>query len=233
MKSIIILITLFCSLFLIGQETVLPMKGKYIFYEFKEKTENTKRPILEYLSQTGKGNALNINCGPRYREFSKISYGILKTDVSSVMVSNPLLDEKGEAGIIPGMFLIVLSPKSNLLDNSGLGVLLNLKKKKLISQGISADIVLKVHSDKEYSLIITNFKYNTTYMKGTLSAESGTEVINVEELMTVINDKENKYRKTEIETAQKYIDFIDNLANGVAKIFHEELTRLYEIDELY
>jgi hypothetical protein len=240
MKSIIILITLFCSLFLIGQETVLPMKGKYIFYEFKEKTENTKRPILEYFAYPGKGMQLLTNCMPKYNEFysyswkSNIFLNSLKSDFAGVLVSNCVLTETGEFGPLgPGYMQIILSPNSNFLDNSGLGVLLNMKKKKITSHHIKADIILKVHSDNEYSLIITNFKYHTSYIQGTFSGESGTEVINVEELMTVINDKENKYRKTEKETAQKYIDFIDKLTHGIAGVFREELSRLYEIDELY
>jgi hypothetical protein len=49
----------------------------------------------------------------------------------------------------------------------------------------------------------------------------------------VINDKENKFRKTEKETAQKYVDFIDKFTHSISGVFQKELKRLYEIDELY
>jgi hypothetical protein len=239
-KKFLLIFILHSSLFLQGQQTILPMKGKYIFIEFREKTNNTKRPILDYFSvaNEGKGNSLYQNCLPKYMEFYKFSWNTnifsskLKSDFTRIMASHCFLDNNGEIHL-PGYMQIMLSPQSNFLDNSGLGLLLNMSKKKIISHHINADMILEVHSNNEYSLIITNFKYFTQYIKGSFSGESGSNVINVEELINVVNDKENKYRKTEKETAQKYIEFIEKLTKGIAKVFQEELKRMYEIDELY
>jgi hypothetical protein len=197
---------------------------------------------LDYfsVSQSKKGLALFQNCHPKYMEFYKFSWNNnlfssrLKSDFTGIMASNCFLDDKGEITMTPGYLQIMLSPQSNFFDNSGLGLLLNMKKKKIVSHHIKADIILKVHSNNEYSLIFTNFKYHTQYIKGGgFSGEVGSDIINVEELLNVINDKENKYRKTEKETAQKYIEFIDKLTKGIAGVFQTELKRMYEIDELY
>jgi hypothetical protein len=238
MKKILFLALLSIQFNLSAQETVLPMKGSYIFYEFKETTANTKRPILEYFKFAGKGMQFIQNVTPKYQELWNMSWktnfflSTLKADFSSVSVSHTFINDEGHAAT-PGYLQINLSPKSNFLDNSGLGVILNMKKKKIVSHFIKADVIIKVYSKNEYSLIFTNFKYHTTYIKGTFSGEVGTEIINVEELMTVINDKENKFRKTEKETAQKYVDFIDKFTHSISGVFQKELKRLYEIDELY
>ena len=239
MKKIFFFVLLGIQLNLTAQQTVLPMKGSYIFYEFKETTANTKRPILEYFTQAGKGMQFIQNVAPKYQELWNMSWktnlflGTLKSDFSSIMVSHVLLNEEGEPVMNQGSLQINLTPKSNFLDNSGLGALLNMKKKKILSHYIKADVVIKVYANNEYSLIFTNFKYHTSYIKGTFKGEMGSEIINVEELLTVVNDKENKFRKTEKETAQKYVDFIDKLTHEVSDVFQKELKRLYEIDELY
>lgn len=241
MKKIIFLVLLSVQLNVAAQQTVLPMKGSYIFYEFKETTANTKRPILEYFTQAGKGMQFIQNVAPKYQELWNMSWktnlflGTLKSDFSSIMVSHVLLNENGEPNSLSGQgsLIIHLTPQSNFLDNSGLGTLLNMKKKKITSLYIKADVIIKVYGKNEYSLIFTNFKYHTSYIKGTFTGEMGSEVINVEELLTVVNDKENKFRKTEKETAQKYVDFIDKLTHEISDVFQKELKRLYEIDELY
>jgi hypothetical protein len=220
----------------------LPIKGNYIFFDFREKTSNTKRPILDYfsVSDNKKGASLFQNCLPKYMEFYKFSWNNnlfssrLKSDFTGILAQNCFLDHQGEIVMTPGYLQIMLSPQSNFLDNSGLGLLLNINKKKIVSHHIKADMILKVHSNNEYSLIFTNFKYHTQYIRGgAFSGEVGSDIINVEELLTIINDKENKYRKTEKETAQKYIEFIDKLTKGIASVFQAELKRMYEIDELY
>jgi hypothetical protein len=239
MKKILFFVLLGIQLNLTAQQTVLPMNGSYIFYEFKETTANTKRPILEYFTQAGKGLQFIQNVTPKYQELwnmswkSNIFLNTLKSEFSSIMVSHVLLNEQGEPLYGQGSLQINLTPKSNFLDNSGLGVILNMNKKKIISHFIKADVVIKVNSKNEYSLIFTNFKYHTSYIKGTFTGEMGSEVINVEELLAVVNDKENKFRKTEKETAQKYVDFIDKLSHEISSVFQKELKRLYEIDELY
>jgi len=242
MRHIILFFILHTCLFLRSQVNSLPIKGNYIFFDFREKTSNTKRPILDYfsVSDNKKGASLFQNCLPKYMEFYKFSWNNnlfssrLKSDFTGILAQNCFLDHQGEIVMTPGYLQIMLSPQSNFLDNSGLGLLLNINKKKIVSHHIKADMILKVHSNNEYSLIFTNFKYHTQYIRGgAFSGEVGSDIINVEELLTIINDKENKYRKTEKETAQKYIEFIDKLTKGIASVFQAELKRMYEIDELY
>jgi hypothetical protein len=222
MKKILFFALMSIQFNLAAQQTVLPMKGSYIFYEFKETTANTTRPILEFFTVLGKGPLLFQTLTQKYLEFSLNSSKSGIKDMITISFMGCYLTDRGEPlqqQFGSGQYLIIGSSKFSNLIYTGLGKILNVKKKKVRGFTLKADVIIKIHSKNEYSLIFSNFKYHTSYEKSNMLTIP--VIVEAEELMKVIKDE---------ETTHEYVAFLNSIMREVAVIFQKELKRLYEID---
>lgn len=215
-----------------SQDDLFPMKGDYIYYDFEEQTHNTKHCIKYYSSvydSLGQSNSsasefviavmkkcMNLN------ELKVTFRGLKNTDIKFMINPSLTKDCIGELNS-PNGFTLKLPTGTQILENNILFSLLTIGKFKVYGQLISATVKVVFKSDTKYSLVFTNFQI--TYY-GTQGTKAVNETLNLEEVC------KNLKNSRMYDKGKKSIQEIDKLVKACAKVYSQELKRIYEIDEL-
>lgn len=223
----------------ICQEDIFPMKGNYIYYNFEEQTNNTKHCIKYYSSfndSTGtfNGKAQEFTMGVQKKcqnmNELKVSLTGLKNTMVAFMIQaqySPTFSCTGEL-TSPSPFVLGLPTGAMLLEDNLLFSLFTAGKFKVTSQVITATIKVKFESKNKYSLIISNFKIKYTGTKGNKIIS---EELNLEDVYSALQEKGKQSGKM-YDKGMESMKEIDKIIRGCAKVYQEELKRIYEIDEL-
>lgn len=231
-RSVILAVLFVSPLIASSQDDLFPMKGNYIYYDFEEETNNTKHCIKYYssaLDSLGQPNTsasefviavmkkcMNLN------ELKVTLGGLKNTDIKFMV--NPSLS-KDCAGEIksPNAFTLKLPTGTQILEDNILFSLLTVGKFKVSGQSISATVKVVFKSGNKYSLVFTNFQI--TYF-GTQGTKVVNETLNLEDVY------KNLKNSRMYDKGKKSMQEIDELVKACAKIYSQELKRIYEIDEL-
>lgn len=222
---------------LFAQEDLFPMKGDFIYYEFKETTSNKNRCIKQYFCMhdgntvelfqpsTDLKNSIDTKC----RELNKYSISGQNPEVE---FESPLGDFVKDCIVdlnAPFSTLLIGFPAEvPFLEKTLLGSLLNSNKLKVISLGIIASMKIKFYSKNEYSIIFTNFKISYFGKKGNDILE---ETLDLETVYKTLLEKGKQNDKMYDRSLEAFTE-LDNMIKFIAKTYSDELKRIYQIDEL-
>lgn len=237
MKSTIILFLSLFSTTAFCQTDSLPMKGNYVYYEFNEKTSNTKHCIAYYSTATDSTGAPNRSAVQFGANVSKKTLNLNKNQLSltglkntTIMFTVPVGTSRKCKGEMngAGSIMMTLPTGGSLLEYNFLYSLFTIGKFKVSSQVISATVNIKFISDNEYTLVFTNFVITYAGHKG---GEFVQEVLNIEDIYKSLQT-DGKQDGKMYDKAMESITDLDTIVKALAKIYSEELKRTYELDEL-
>ena len=220
------------------QEVILPMKGNYIYYNFTEETNNKKYCINHYfyiqdsLGINGSAYDLIASVGKKCSNLNELKVtlvGLKNTIVSFSLQGKLQLNSKCTGEIQhPLAVNLTLPTGAMLLEGHLLFDLFTIGKFKVSSQKISASVKIKIESENKYSLIFTNFQINYT---GTQGVKFINETLNLEDVYNSLKKNGTQNNKM-YDKGMESMREMDEIIKGCARIYSEELKRVYEIDEL-
>ena len=237
MKKILLLLQLFQTSLLFAQVDLFPMKGDYIYYEFKEETKNTEHCIMHYSCMMDSTMKMNPSAMELMMNVLKKSQNMNEMKVTLVGLKNTTVNfaiqpttNHSCTGEIksPSGFYLTLPTGAQLLESNLLFSLFTVGKFKVSSQMITATIKVEFESNNKYSLIFTNFKIKYT---GTQGSKVVIEELDLEEVYKTLQEKgkqDDKMYDKGLQTMKE----IDEIIKSLANIYSKELKRTYEIDEL-
>lgn len=218
-----------------SQDDLFPMKGNYIYYDFEEETSNTKHCIKHYSSSLDSTGQINSSAGElalavqqKCKNLNELKVTLVGLKNTQVMIRFTPSMTKGCTGEIstPTGLMLILPTGTQLLEDNLLFSLVTIGKFKVSSQSISATIKVVFKSNNKYSLTFSNFQI--TY-SGTQGSKYVTEVVNLEDVYKSLRSDPNNRM---YDKGMKSMKEIDDLVRGCARIYSQELKRVYEIDEL-
>jgi hypothetical protein len=174
---------------------------------------------------------LMVNVQKKCQNLNEIKFtlvGLKETMVNFMVPTQTTANVSCTGEISPGTFFLTLPTGAMLLENNLLFSLLKVGKFKVYNQVITATVKLKFESKNKYSLIISNFKIKYS---GTQGTKLVTEEINLEEVYSALQEK-GKLDSKMYDKSMESMRELDNIIKICAKIYSEELKRVYEIDEL-
>ena len=232
MKSLLAFFVL-CAFSLYSQKDLLPIKGDFIYYEFKEKTSNKKHFIKNYFVAGETAGNLSVNIQRRVMDLNKISIGggdptvQFEPPIGMPSYDGKLLDCKEDIRSLEGL-TVGLSSESSWLKNIFFLTRVNEDKLKVTGQAITAVVKLKFYSDNEYSLILTDFKIGYS---GTKGKSIVTETLNLDDVYKSVQEKGKQDDKLYDRASESFVE-LDNMIKEISKIYSEELKRAIQLDEL-
>ena len=227
-----------------GQDTLsgFPMKGSYIYYQFDESTANKKYCIKHYSNQYENGQmntsasefAQNVQKKAQNLDKLKLNLfsttGVSKTTVTFLIYSSQVNSDScvGEVSM-PLALQLTIPVQNQLFEDVVIFALCTSGKFKISGQMITATVKVKFKDKNNYSLIFTNFKIVYMGMKGLNTMIK--EELSLEDIYNEI--QKNGSQKDKMYTKGKNtMKEIDSFVKACAKIYQDELKRIYEIDEL-
>jgi hypothetical protein len=236
MKALLVYFV-FCTFSLYSQKDLFPMKGDFIYYEFKETTSNKNRCIKQYFCMYDSTETLAL-FQPAYELQNNVKTKCRDLNKYSISGQNPIVlfpalmgskanDCLGEIPS-PSSLCIILPGEVSFLESTLLGSLLNSNKLKVLSQQIKASIKIKFYSKNEYSISFTNFKITYSGKKGN---EILNETLDLEAVYKTLLEKGKQSDKMYDRSLEAFTE-LDNMIKFIAKTYSDELKRIYQIDEL-
>jgi len=212
------------------------MKGDFIYYEFKETTNNKNRCIKQYFCSHDSTvevfqPALDLknNVELKCNDLNKISIWGKETVVGfDAPLGSNVKDCLGDIPSPPGSINFILSGDVPFLESTLLGSLLNSNKFKVSAQMIVPTMKIKFYSKNEYSIVFTNFKI--TYA-GTKGNEDLYETLDLETVYRTLLEKGKQNGKMYDNSLEAFRE-LDKMIKFIAKTYSDELKRIYQIDEL-
>jgi hypothetical protein len=173
--------------------------------------------------------ALTVRMKAQNLNEMKVTLVGLKNTLVTFAVNPSLTIMTGCTGEIksPNGLLLSLPAGTQLLEESLLFSLVTIGKFKVSGQSISATVKVVFKSDNKYSLVFTNFQI--TYY-GTQGTKVVTEMLNLEDVYK--NLKNGDPNSKMYDRGMKSMKEIDELVKACARIYSEQLKRVYETNEL-
>ena len=191
-----------------------PMKGDFIYYDFKHTTNNINHDLNFYFV---------MEQSDFYDNFITKSVNNLSTNAFSkgtqVMVGAPVPGEHGELEIH-------LPAGVALLDQNLLFALVTWKKFKVKETLVSAKVKLVINNKNSYSLIFTNFLI--TYY-GWEGKNWKSETLDLELVIGELK-KNGKMEGKMYDKTNKNMLEIDRIVKSIDELFATELTKAIKMD---
>jgi hypothetical protein len=236
MKAILLFFVT-CTFTMFAQEDFsFPMKGDFIYYEFKETMGNSKRCLKQYFSIYDTTKALTL-FQPAYDLQRNVQLKCRELNKFTVSGQNPKINFEAPIGsnandclgdLGSGGLYIILPGDISFLESSLLYSLLNSDKLKVYSQMIVPSMKIKFYSKNEYSIIFTNIKITYTGQKG---KETLNETLDLETVYKTLLEK-GKQNDKMYDRSVEALSELDKIIKFIAKTYSEEIKKIYQIDEL-
>ncbi|AEA44306.1 hypothetical protein [Fluviicola taffensis] len=238
MFKLILLLAYISALTTAHSQDLFPMKGDYIYYDFEEETHNTKHCLKYYSSQLDSANQYNQGASELMTAVRSKAQNLNELKVTLVGLKNTTVNFTASPSLAkmtscigeiknPASLLLGLPTGAQLLEESLLFSLSSVGKFKVSGQYITATVKVVFKSDNKYSLVFTNFQI--TYI-GTQGLKAVTEVLNLEEVYKSLKNGDSRSKM--YNRGMKSMKEIDDLVKSCARIYSQELKRIYEIDDL-
>lgn len=225
MKKLFLLFSLVIAFHSISQTLpAIPLKNGMAYYTFDHKLDNQKHCLSRYFDAPLSGQMILVLQEKIVNHANKLAIENKKNGVInySFPLSRKLNYLNCNDTINPSRTRISIELQGELLWRPAL---IELFRKKVFRQEITAHIGFVFISKNEFKVIIKDIEYNVFWMKGL--KEQGQDIYKLGEYFQNIKNQE-KIKKDDIE----FLNFIDNIIKSSDKLLLNALKDTYSTDEL-